>query len=528
MYRRGAVTLYTALSQRLPVRRGVAYGLDRMLSIVATELQQAKNRQAQRALEASGSSATAGSSPASRTARSAPSPRRRSTQARAHADPPRLLTAAGAAGQGVRRARHDPRPGPARAHPRAHRPEARPARPRRDVTSASRRRRRLAAAERLHGPRRGQRARRARPDPRVAVRQVHQRPDIAALTDFPHPRGVPPKRIIHQPETGDTDVGRRPKISPPRTKRLPPQALEQQLADSTGRSREAGSTLPARTSRRANDQRRQGEDASTSTKPNCTELEHEQARAPMPPRESNAATPEAKEAAGAPCRGIAKEKGFDDRKIPGVRSPWQPPRRARSTRRALTRGDPRTARRPRQPTGRAQADQQIGEDEHVRRRRRGGSNRQVTPAGVRHRTRDAATPTQPKEESWQTSSRRGTKFVATALGAAPPADHEGPRAVHLRSSASPDFKGAEGDVIGIKRPAVSSSRARRRGAVTTRSSSTGWRTGRSSSRWTGTSTGRCSSPPRRRRSTRSTTSATSRPPRSPRSPTRSRRWSSPR
>ncbi|MFK4482560.1 hypothetical protein [Curtobacterium sp. AB7] len=54
VYRRGAVTLYTALSNGSPFDAAVAYGLDRMLSIVATELQQAKNRQAQRALEASG------------------------------------------------------------------------------------------------------------------------------------------------------------------------------------------------------------------------------------------------------------------------------------------------------------------------------------------------------------------------------------------------------------------------------------------------------------------------------------------
>jgi len=54
VYRRGAVTLYTALSNGSPFDAAVAYGLDRMLSIVATELQQAKNRQAQRAIEASG------------------------------------------------------------------------------------------------------------------------------------------------------------------------------------------------------------------------------------------------------------------------------------------------------------------------------------------------------------------------------------------------------------------------------------------------------------------------------------------
>lgn len=54
VYRRGAVTLYTALSNGSPFDAAVAYGLDRMLTIVATELQQAKNRQAQRALEASG------------------------------------------------------------------------------------------------------------------------------------------------------------------------------------------------------------------------------------------------------------------------------------------------------------------------------------------------------------------------------------------------------------------------------------------------------------------------------------------
>ncbi|PYY63621.1 hypothetical protein DEJ30_11960 [Curtobacterium sp. MCPF17_003] len=54
VYRRGAVTLYTALSNGSPFDAAVAYGLDRMLTIVATELQQAKNRQAQRAIEASG------------------------------------------------------------------------------------------------------------------------------------------------------------------------------------------------------------------------------------------------------------------------------------------------------------------------------------------------------------------------------------------------------------------------------------------------------------------------------------------
>ena len=54
VYRRGAVTLYTALSNGSPFDAAIAYGLDRMLTIVATELQQAKNRQAQRALEASG------------------------------------------------------------------------------------------------------------------------------------------------------------------------------------------------------------------------------------------------------------------------------------------------------------------------------------------------------------------------------------------------------------------------------------------------------------------------------------------
>ncbi|MCS5487381.1 hypothetical protein NY588_09605 [Curtobacterium flaccumfaciens pv. beticola] len=54
VYRRGAVTLYTALSNGSPFSLAVSYGLDRMLDIVATELQQAKNRQAQRALEQSG------------------------------------------------------------------------------------------------------------------------------------------------------------------------------------------------------------------------------------------------------------------------------------------------------------------------------------------------------------------------------------------------------------------------------------------------------------------------------------------
>lgn len=54
VYRRGAVTLYTALSNGSPFDLAVSYGLDRMLGIVATELQQAKNRQAQRAIEASG------------------------------------------------------------------------------------------------------------------------------------------------------------------------------------------------------------------------------------------------------------------------------------------------------------------------------------------------------------------------------------------------------------------------------------------------------------------------------------------
>ena len=54
VYRRGAVTLYTALSNGSTFDAAVAYGLDRMVSIVATELQQAKNRQAQRSLEDSG------------------------------------------------------------------------------------------------------------------------------------------------------------------------------------------------------------------------------------------------------------------------------------------------------------------------------------------------------------------------------------------------------------------------------------------------------------------------------------------
>lgn len=54
VYRRGAVALYTALSNGSPFSLAVGYGLDRMLDIVATELQQAKNRQAQRALEESG------------------------------------------------------------------------------------------------------------------------------------------------------------------------------------------------------------------------------------------------------------------------------------------------------------------------------------------------------------------------------------------------------------------------------------------------------------------------------------------
>lgn len=54
VYRRGAITLYTALSNGSPFSLAVGYGLDRMLTIVATELQQAKNRQAQRALEESG------------------------------------------------------------------------------------------------------------------------------------------------------------------------------------------------------------------------------------------------------------------------------------------------------------------------------------------------------------------------------------------------------------------------------------------------------------------------------------------
>lgn len=54
VYRRGAVTLYTALSNGSPFALAVGYGLDRMLDIVATNLQQAKARQAQRALEQSG------------------------------------------------------------------------------------------------------------------------------------------------------------------------------------------------------------------------------------------------------------------------------------------------------------------------------------------------------------------------------------------------------------------------------------------------------------------------------------------
>ncbi|GAA0960234.1 VG15 protein [Frigoribacterium faeni] len=54
VYRRSAVTLYTALSNGSAFDAAVAYGLDRMVSIVSTELQQAKNRQAQRSLEDSG------------------------------------------------------------------------------------------------------------------------------------------------------------------------------------------------------------------------------------------------------------------------------------------------------------------------------------------------------------------------------------------------------------------------------------------------------------------------------------------
>ena len=54
VYRRGAVTLYTALASGSPFDAAVAYGLDRLLTIVATDLQQAKNRQTQYALEASG------------------------------------------------------------------------------------------------------------------------------------------------------------------------------------------------------------------------------------------------------------------------------------------------------------------------------------------------------------------------------------------------------------------------------------------------------------------------------------------
>ncbi len=54
VYRRGAVTLYAALSNGSPFALAVGYGLDRMLEIVATNLQQAKARQAQRALEQSG------------------------------------------------------------------------------------------------------------------------------------------------------------------------------------------------------------------------------------------------------------------------------------------------------------------------------------------------------------------------------------------------------------------------------------------------------------------------------------------
>lgn len=52
--RRGAVTLYTALANGDPFAEAVVMGGARLASIVATDLQQAKNRQAQRSLSRSG------------------------------------------------------------------------------------------------------------------------------------------------------------------------------------------------------------------------------------------------------------------------------------------------------------------------------------------------------------------------------------------------------------------------------------------------------------------------------------------
>lgn len=54
VYRRAAVTLYTALAGGSPFADAVIYGAARMASIVATNIQQSRNRQAQQALENSG------------------------------------------------------------------------------------------------------------------------------------------------------------------------------------------------------------------------------------------------------------------------------------------------------------------------------------------------------------------------------------------------------------------------------------------------------------------------------------------
>lgn len=54
VYRRPAVTTYTALSKGATYPDALSQGLDRLLSIVGTDLQQAKNRQTARSIEGSG------------------------------------------------------------------------------------------------------------------------------------------------------------------------------------------------------------------------------------------------------------------------------------------------------------------------------------------------------------------------------------------------------------------------------------------------------------------------------------------
>lgn len=57
VYRRPATTVYTALSQDSPMALAVAEGASRLGSLIATDLQMAKVRQAQRSLESAGVSA---------------------------------------------------------------------------------------------------------------------------------------------------------------------------------------------------------------------------------------------------------------------------------------------------------------------------------------------------------------------------------------------------------------------------------------------------------------------------------------